>query len=68
VTNIVGFVIVEYDGYILHVNLPIVFKFKFNIGKHAIYSPVFLPVPKSKSNEFENIISIADVILFIDDD
>jgi hypothetical protein len=35
------------------------------MGKQATSSPAFLPVPKSAANEFEKMISMAEVILLM---
>jgi hypothetical protein len=40
-------------------------RFMLRMGKHATYSPAFLPVPKSAAKEFEKMISMAEVILLI---
>lgn len=45
-----------------------VFRFRFRIGRQATYYPAFLPVPRSNWNEFEKMISMAEVILLVDDD
>jgi hypothetical protein len=55
---------VETDGYILQVSFPIVLKVSPVTGRQAISDPAVKLVPKSNTNEFENINSIADVILF----
>lgn len=49
VTIMVGYVMVETDGYILHVSLPIMLKVRPEIGKQAIYDPAGNPVPRLAS-------------------
>ena len=56
------YVVVDTDGYILQVNLPLKLKARPLIAKQATSCPADLPVPKSLSNDFENINSMADVI------
>ncbi len=58
-----GYVIVDTEGYILHMSLPIVLSRIPAIGTHAISYPAFLPVPKSASKVLAKIYYIPDVIV-----
>ena len=57
--------IVETDGYIQHVNFPVVLNCIPLIPRQATSSPAVLPVPRSKSKDLENYNYIAEVILLL---
>lgn len=60
----VGYVIVETDGYILQVSLPIILNVSPEIGRQAIYDPAESPVPRLASKVLAKPISIAEVTVY----